>query len=95
MDIMFSSLEELYKRLTPALKTKAREMVRENYDYIKEQDIWNYLKETKWCNARDLSLSEMVDHVLNSKNEDIDNYVKGKIKRRERRVYFDEGNDLL
>ena len=48
MDINFSSLEELYKRLKPALLAKKEEMNRTLYPYIREEDIWNYLKEIKW-----------------------------------------------
>ena len=43
MDIEFNSLEELYKRLKPALKTKTSEMHRNGFRYIKEEDVWNYL----------------------------------------------------
>jgi hypothetical protein len=39
MDIEFSSLEELYKRLKPALTTKCDEMKMQGYTYIKEEDI--------------------------------------------------------
>ena len=37
-DITFTSLEELYTRLKPALRTKKEEMKRNGYVYIKEQD---------------------------------------------------------
>ena len=50
MDITFDTLEDLYKRVKPALKTKKEEMKRLGYIYIKEEDIWNYLKEIKWIN---------------------------------------------
>ena len=50
MDITFSSLEELYNRIKPALRTKKEEMKRNGYIYVKEADIWNYLKEKKWIN---------------------------------------------
>ena len=44
----FETLEELYKRIKPALITKKNEMHRDGYIYIKEEDIWNYLKEIKY-----------------------------------------------
>ena len=56
MDITFNSLEELYERIKPALMTKKEEMKRKGYEYIKEEDIWNYLKEVKWKNSKDLML---------------------------------------
>lgn len=89
MDIVFNSVEELYERIKPALLTKKQEMNRDGYAYIKEEDIWNYLKEIKWKNSRDLSLSDMVDDVLNSENFTIDKYLKEKLNLKDRKVYFD------
>lgn len=88
MDVAFESLEELYKRIKPALITKKNEMNRDGYIYIKEEDIWNYLKEIKWKNARDLSLSEMISDILNTDNIIIDSYLKEKLNLRNRNVYF-------
>lgn len=89
MDITFGSLEELYKRIKPALKTKKEEMRRAGYIYIKEEDIWNYLKEVKWINSKNLSLYQMVSDVLNVDNILIDKYLKEKLNMRNRVVYFD------
>ena len=80
MDIAFNSLEELYERITPALLTKATEMKRAGINYIKEEDIWNYLKETKWGKTTNLSLAEMVNDILNTDNDKIETYVKIKMK---------------
>lgn len=52
MEVEFNSLEELYQRIKPALTTKKEEMRRSGYVYIKEEDIWNYLKEVKWLNSK-------------------------------------------
>lgn len=89
MDIEFTSVKELYDRLTPALRTKKNEMKRCGYSYIKEEDIWNYLKQIKWQNATDLSLYEMVNDVLNTDNETIDTYIKQKLKNEKRELYLD------
>ena len=43
-DIKFKSLNDLYKRLLPALEVKAKELKRCNYSYIHEEDIWNCCK---------------------------------------------------
>ena len=67
MDVEFNSLEELYRRIKPALHTKKEEMKRNGYPYIKEEDIWNYLKEVKWVHSKNLSLYQMVSDVLNVK----------------------------
>lgn len=92
MDIIFNGLEELYKRIKPALRTKKEEMKRRGFIYIKEEDIWNYLKDKKWINSKNLTLYQMVDDVLNVDDIVIDNYLKEKLKMRNRNVYFDEGD---
>ncbi|MEI3499193.1 MAG: post-transcriptional regulator [Bacilli bacterium] len=89
MDIKFETLEELYKRIKPALITKKNEMHRDGYIYIKEEDIWNYLKEIKWKDAKGLSLYDMTSDILNTDNIIIDNYLKEKLNLRNRNVYFD------
>ena len=90
MDIEFNSLEELYNRLKPALNTKQREMIRNGYNYIKIEDIWNYLKEIKWKKANNLALYEMVSDVLNIDDIVIDGYLKQKLNLKSREVYFKE-----
>ena len=64
MDIEFNNVKELYERLIPALNTKVEELKRSDLDYIKAEDIWNYLKENKWSSAKDLLLYQMVDDIL-------------------------------
>lgn len=89
-DIVFESLEELYKRVKPALSTKKEEMKRCGYTYIKEEDIWNYLKEVKWKSSRDLSLYDMTNDILNTDDEIIDSYLRKKLNLKNRKVYFEE-----
>ena len=79
MDFEFNSLKDLYNHLKPALETKTSELKRVGYTYIKEEDVWNYLKENKWKKAQDLSLHEMVDDILNTDNALIDSYFKNKV----------------
>lgn len=90
MEMEFTSLEQLYKRLKPALTTKANDMKRQGYKYIKEEDIWNYLKEVKWSNSKNLLLFEMVRDVLNIDNILIDDYVRRKLNSNDRKLYFNE-----
>lgn len=90
MEVEFNSLEELYNRLKPALITKKNEMNRSGYQYIKIEDIWNYLKEVKWKKAKDLSLYEMVSDVLNVDDLLIDDYLKQKLNLKNREIYFKE-----
>ena len=90
MNYEFNSLEELYNRLKPALEAKRIQMKRNGFNYIKIEDIWNYLKEIKWKKARDLSLYEMVDDVLNIDDIVIDSYIRGKMNLKNREIYFKE-----
>ena len=82
MDIEFNSVQELYERLKPALTTKVTELKRNDLDYIKKEDIWNYLKDSKWSKANNLLLYQMVDDILKLDNNEIDEYVKAEIRKK-------------
>ncbi|MBR3229972.1 MAG: hypothetical protein IKF91_04010 [Bacilli bacterium] len=88
MDMDFSSLEELYNRLKPALRTKKRELKENGYGYLKIEDIWNYLRENKWSRSSNLSLNDMVSDILNADNEFIDDFFKEKLNEKNREIYF-------
>jgi hypothetical protein len=88
MDITFNSLEELYKRIKPALTTKKEQMRRNGYVYIKEEDIWNYLKEVKWLDSKNLSLYQMTCDILDTDDMIIDEYLRKKLNFKNRKVYF-------
>lgn len=90
MDLEFNSLEELYKRIKPALTTKKEEMKRNGYVYVKEEDIWNYLKEIKWVNSKNLSLYQMTSDILDTDDLIIDEYLRRKLNLKNRKVYFDD-----
>ena len=70
-DYKFKSLDELYRKLLPAFKTKVSELKRYNINYIKEVDIWNYLKNNYWKNKHDLTLGDMVNDILNTPNDEL------------------------
>ena len=40
MEEKFASLEELYQRLKPALRTKKNEMIRQKLPRMEEKEIW-------------------------------------------------------
>lgn len=94
MDIEFSSKEELYQRVKPALKAKAMELKRVGYSYIREIDIWNYLIEIRWSKSRDLMLSDIVNDILKTDNKKIDEYLKDKLST-DRTQYFDKNLEIL
>lgn len=94
MDIEFGSIEELYKRLKPALDTKVNEMHRKGFTYIKKEDVWNYFKEIKWKKSIDLNLYQMVSDIINTEDVLIDDYLKDKLNLKNRKVYFEEEEEL-
>ncbi len=63
MDIKFESINDLYNRVLPALKTKKREFQRKGI-VILEKELFNYLVNTKWSKTNDLSLNEIVNDIL-------------------------------
>ena len=90
MDVEFNNILELYERLKPALLAKVAELKRNDINYIKIEDIWNYLKATKWSNASNLLLYQMVDDILNLDNSLIDEYVKELIRKKVVKPKLDE-----
>ena len=98
MDIEFNNVKELYERLKPALNAKITDLKRNDLDYIKEEDIWNYLKDSKWSKANNLLLYQMVDDILNLDEKEIDYYVKSEIRKKVIKPNFenmkwDDNND--
>lgn len=73
LEYEFNTLEELYNRVKPALHSKKIEFIRLGYSNINEIDIWNYLKD-KWKNSINLTLSDIVDDILNTSCEIINSY---------------------
>lgn len=67
--IKFSSTNELYNRVKPALECKKNDLKRKGYPYLKIEDIFLALKDYKWNTAHDLSLYEIVDDILNTNDE--------------------------
>ena len=75
-DFKFSSLEELFKKVKPALNTKVADLKRHNIKYIKEEDIWHYLRNNYWRKAERLSLGEIVNDILGAPNSELETYME-------------------
>lgn len=75
----FNSLEELYKKLVPAMDTKVNELKLNGISYISIDDIWNYNKKNNWTKSKDLTLSQCVDDILNTSDEKYKKYAKEKM----------------
>lgn len=94
MDFGLNSSVDLYKRLTPALNSKVKELKHYNINNVKKEDIWNYLMKNKWDNVKGLALSDMVDDILNSDNEKIKKYLEDK-QAKEKKNIVEEEIELL
>lgn len=77
MDIEFNSLEELYKRVTPALRSKVREFKIYNYTTTEEM-IWTFLAETTFVKSKKLTLSDVVSSIMHVNLDDLKEYVLSK-----------------
>ena len=74
MDYEFSSLEELYKRVRPALKSKVKKKKKYGNLSISKYDLWKCLIINKWRNETGLMLSDIVDDILNISFDEINSY---------------------
>ena len=78
MELSFSSRQELYQRVRPALSAKKQELKRLGYGDVKEVDIWNCLIEKKWKKGHSLMLSDVVGDILNVEFKTIHQYTRKK-----------------
>lgn len=81
----YSSEKELFEALRGAFNVKLR-MIKDDHDYIKMIDIWNYLKINKWSKIKNLNLSEMVNDIINVDIENVDIFIKKHLKNEERKL---------
>jgi len=86
----FSSLRELYFKVRPVLKIKKEELNKMGMNHIVEADIWNYLKNKKWMKTTNLSLSELVNDILECDIEKLNVYTKKELSKLERTVDTEE-----
>ena len=70
----YKSQEELYQGLIPALNVKMKYLKKNKVKDITKEDIWNYLKETKWKSSIDLTLADMVQDIIHIDINEILNY---------------------
>ena len=59
----FNDLNELKKRVTPALKIRARELKRKNIN-LTVDELWSYFIKI-WKDKQNLTLAMIVDDILN------------------------------
>lgn len=61
----YSNQLELYRALIPVFNVKKRLLINDNYMDITNEDIWKYLSVNKWKYAYNLTISEMVNDIIN------------------------------
>ena len=74
-EFYFENIQDLYNRLKPALRSKARELKLKYKIIIKEEEIFKYLSESKWNTSKDLTIYDMVEDILYHDNDKILDYV--------------------
>jgi len=90
MNTDFKTAKELYDRVLPALNSKIKELRRNNINYIKKEDIWNYLIINVWTKEKGLDLADIVDDILNVSNNELDSYVKENMRIMERNLTLEK-----
>jgi len=86
----FSSLEELYNRVKPALKSKVMDLKRVGVNYVQQEDIWNYLRTNIWCKKSGLTLGEVVNDIMTVSNNELETYVQGLLAKEKRELIEDK-----
>ncbi len=75
----YLSLEELYKDLQGAFNVKLR-LIGKYYSHIKIIDIWDYLRINKWSKDKGLTISEMVNDIIDVDIKKVDLFKREKTK---------------
>lgn len=80
----FTSQEELYKKVEPALKSKVKDLTRRGVNYVQKADVWNYLKNEVWCKKTNLTLGEIVNDIMTIPNRELESYVQDVMSKKVR-----------
>ena len=76
----YLSLEDLYRDLKGAFNVKLR-LIGKDYGHIKIIDIWEYLRINKWSKDKGLTISEMVNDIIDVDIKKVDRYQKEKLSK--------------
>ena len=58
------------------LKSKRKELKEKGYTFLTDKDLWDYLKNTKWCNESDLTLYDIVNDIFYLDEKDLLRYLR-------------------
>lgn len=73
----YNSERELFEDLKGAFKVKLR-MIEGKYDNISMLDIYDYLKLNKWRYANDLTISEIVNDIIDVDIAKVEDYIESR-----------------
>lgn len=90
----FNSLEQLFKRISPALDSKIKELRMLGYKYPDKKDVWNYLVIKVWKNKKNLELHEVVSDILYLDNYELNEYVLEKMNKEKKNKMSEEESIL-
>lgn len=76
----YKSQKELFQSLIPAMNVKIKSLKRRNNENITKEEIWHYLKISKWQNSVNLTLADMVQDIIHTDNQE---FISFKKKQRE------------
>lgn len=93
--IEFKTVEELYKRVSPALYSKVKEIKRMGYTLVTEEDVWNYLVDNDWKNRTNLELYDLISDIMNVDNYKINCYVTERLSRMKSRLDKTDNTTIL
>ena len=60
---------------------KRKVKVGDEFKYITEKDIWNYLVNNTWKTKRNLQLHDLISDILYADNYKLNDYVMDKMKK--------------
>ena len=76
----YHSLQDLYNDLKGAFNVKKR-LIGDDYKHIEAKDIWEYLRINKWATSSGLTISEMVNDIIEVDIKKVDEYQREKISK--------------
>ena len=73
----YNSERKLFEDLKGAFKVKLR-MIEGKYDNISMLDIYDYLKLNKWRYAKNLTISEIVNDIMDVDIAKVEDYIESR-----------------
>ena len=80
LKIEFNSIEELYKRVYPALSAKTSELKRLGYKNIEEKNIWDFLSTAVFARTKNLTLADIVHEIMHVDINSLEKYINSKTR---------------